>query len=57
MKVGDLVRDKVLKDRVGIVVDIPGPDVAPYLRGIQVLIDGRIHHWTEKRLEVISENR
>jgi len=57
VKVGDLVRDKVLKDRVGIVVDIPGPDVAPYLRGIQVLIEGRIHHWTEKRLEIISENR
>jgi len=57
VKVGDLVRDKVLKDRVGIVVDITSHDVSPMLRGVQVLIDGRIHHWTEKRLEVISENR
>ena len=59
MQVGDLVRDKVTKaeDTVGLVVDIESDDGRSILRGVQVLTNGAIHHWSESRLEVISASR
>ena len=59
MQVGDLVRDKVTKaeDTVGLVVDIESDDGRSILRGVQVLTNGVIHHWSESRLEVVSASR
>jgi|ETNvirnome_2_300_1030623.scaffolds.fasta_scaffold24966_5 hypothetical protein len=59
MQVGDLVRDKVTKaeDTVGVVVDIEKYDDRSIFRGVQVLTNGRICHWSEQRLEVVSASR
>jgi hypothetical protein len=59
MQVGDLVRDKVTKEEhtVGLVVDIDSGDDRSILRGVQVLTNGVIHHWSESRLEVVSASR
>jgi len=59
MQVGDLVRDKVTKaeDTVGLVVDIESDDGRSILRGVQVLTNGAIHHWSESRLEVVNASR
>ena len=59
MQVGDLVRDKVTKEEhtVGLVVDIESDDGRSILRGVQVLTNGAIHHWSESRLEVVSASR
>ena len=61
MKVGDLVRCKVIKDPdiVGVVVSIGSSPSAPH--GINplvgVLTDGRVHMWGAHRLEVVNEAR
>jgi len=59
VQVGDLVRDKVTKaeDTVGVVVDIEKYDDRSIFRGVQVLTNGRICHWSEQRLEVVSASR
>ena len=59
MNVGDLVRDKVTKaeDTVGVVADITSDGTRSIFRGVQVLTNGNIHHWSESRLEVISASR
>ena len=59
MQVGDLVRDKITKaeNTIGIVADITSGGPGSIFRGVQVLINGIIHHWSESRLEVISASR
>ena len=59
MQVGDLVRDKRTKaaNTVGVVVDITSDHPVPIRRGVQVLTNGKIHHWSESRLEVISASQ
>jgi len=59
MKVGDLVRCKVTMDAktVGIIMSIEPATHRDNLRRVCVLTDGRIHHWSIFRLEVISESR
>ena len=59
MQVGDLVRDKVTKaeDTVGVVVDIEKYDDRSIFRGVQVLTNGKICHWSEQRLEVVNASR
>ncbi len=59
MKVGDLVRDKRTKadNTVGVVVDIEKYDDRSIFRGVQVLTNGKICHWSEQRLEVINASR
>jgi hypothetical protein len=59
MQVGDLVRDKRTKatSTVGVVVDIEKYDDRSIFRGVQVLTNGKMCHWSEQRLEVISEGR
>jgi len=59
VQVGDLVRDKVTKAEhtVGLVVNIDSGTGRSILRGVQVLTNGAIHHWSESRLEVINESR
>ena len=60
MKVGDLVRCKVTMDAktVGVITSIePATHRLNSVPRVCVLTDGRIHHWSIFRLEVISESR